>query len=80
VLQDSLREIKKLAEFMKVDASDEMLKTIDSLCQFDKMKKEKNVNEDPSEWRDNNPGMYRKGERLGKVRGWEGQRLGRVRG
>ncbi|XP_048732222.2 sulfotransferase 1B1-like isoform X2 [Ostrea edulis] len=60
--EDSLREIKRLADFLKVDVSDEMVRKIDSLCHFDKMKKEKNVNEDPSEWRDNNPGMYRKGQ------------------
>lgn len=37
---------------------------IGSLCQFDKMKKEKNAVKDISGWRDyNHPGMYKKGER-----------------
>lgn len=56
-------EITKLARFLGTEVSDELIQNIDSLCQFDAMKKEKNVTEDVTEWRDNNPGMYRKGER-----------------
>jgi hypothetical protein len=62
-MQDSLREIKKLAEFLKVEASEELLKTIDNLCNFETMKDEKNLIEDLPAWRNNNPGMYRKGKR-----------------
>ncbi|XP_061172334.1 sulfotransferase 1B1-like [Saccostrea echinata] len=60
--EDSIKEIKRLAGFLNVEASDELVTQINSLCQFDKMKNEKNSGEDLSEWRDNNPGMYRKGQ------------------
>lgn len=49
---------------MGTEVSDELIQNIDSLCQFDAMKKDKNAVKDVTEWRDNNPsGMYRKGER-----------------
>lgn len=67
--EDSNTEITKLAGFLGTEVSDELIRNIDSLCQFDAMKKEKNVTEDVTEWRDNNPGMYRKGQ-VGDWKNW----------
>ena len=61
ILQDSVSEILRLAKFLEVEASEDLVKAIDDLCSFDKMKKEKNKHEDVNEWKDKEPGMYRKG-------------------
>lgn len=67
--QNSLNEVKRLAKFLEVDLDESVLKQIDEMCQFDKMKKEKNKNENPDEWKDKEPGMYRKGQ-VGDWKNW----------
>jgi hypothetical protein len=39
------------------------VREIDDLCSFDKMKGDKNKHEDPTEWKNKQPGMYRKGNK-----------------
>lgn len=67
--QDSISEILRLAKFLEVEASEDLVKAIDDLCSFDKMKKEKNKHEDLNEWKDKEPGMYRKGQ-VGDWKNW----------
>ncbi|KAJ8308661.1 hypothetical protein KUTeg_013535 [Tegillarca granosa] len=68
ILRDN-ETVKRLAKFLEVDLDESVLKQIDEMCQFDKMKKEKNKNENPDEWKDKEPGMYRKGQ-VGDWKNW----------
>lgn len=59
--KDCVKEIGRLATFLKMDGSTALYEDIASQCNFKKMKKDKDVLEDTAEWKDNKPGMYRKG-------------------
>ncbi|XP_063429481.1 sulfotransferase 1B1-like [Mytilus trossulus] len=67
--QNSLNEIKRIAKFLEIEATDDLVQKIDDLCSFEKMKKEKNKHEDVNEWKDKEPGMYRKGQ-VGDWKNW----------
>ncbi|KAK3084922.1 hypothetical protein FSP39_021506 [Pinctada imbricata] len=54
-------QVKRIAEYLGKAASQELIKDIVDLCSFKKMKKEKDPLEDLNEWKDKQPGMYRKG-------------------
>ena len=62
VLQDSKSEIRNLAKFLEVEVDENLVRDIDDLCSFDKMKGDKNKHEDPTGWKNKQPGMYRKGK------------------
>jgi hypothetical protein len=51
-----------LAKFLEVEVDENLVREIDDLCSFDKMKGDKNKHEDPTEWKNKQPGMYRKGK------------------
>ena len=55
-------EIEKLSKYLEVKVDRELIVDIAEKCSFSSMKKEKDPMEDKSEWRDGQPGMYRKGE------------------
>jgi hypothetical protein len=61
-LQDNKSEIRNLAKFLEVEVDENLVRDIDDLCSFDKMKGDKNKHEDPTEWKNKQPGMYRKGK------------------
>ena len=44
-----------------MDCDKEFLQKVEDMCQFDKMKKDKDKIEDTSVWKEGKPGMYRKG-------------------
>lgn len=67
--QNSIEEIRRVAKFLDIDASNDLIKDINDLCSFDKMKKEKNKHEIAADWKDNQPGMYRKGQ-VGDWKNW----------
>lgn len=62
ILQDPIREVKRLCEFLEKDIELQVLRDIVHLCDFNKMKKDKDPLEDLDEWKDQQPGMYRKGK------------------
>ncbi|XP_078313949.1 sulfotransferase 1B1-like isoform X1 [Crassostrea virginica] len=67
--ENGTKEITKLAAFLEIDVGDDFVRSVNSLCQFDKMQQEKNKNETASMWRDKIHGMYRKGE-VGDWKNW----------
>ncbi|XP_033748045.1 sulfotransferase family cytosolic 1B member 1-like [Pecten maximus] len=59
--KDSVNEVSRLASFLKTEGTETLYKEIAKQCNFQKMKKEKDPLEDTAEWKDDKPGMYRKG-------------------
>ena len=57
-----IEEVEKLAKFLEVKAERNLVEDIVDKCDFSKMKKEKDPMEVKAEWRDGQPGMYRKGD------------------
>ncbi|KAJ8321379.1 hypothetical protein KUTeg_001061 [Tegillarca granosa] len=58
--KDGVKEIQKLAKFLGKEGDDQLYKDINTLCQFDRMKVEKDKGL-AEKWVDNKPGWYRKG-------------------
>ena len=50
-----------MAKFLDVECDKEFLKKVEDMCSFEKMKKDKDKIENKDEWKDGQPGMYRKG-------------------
>lgn len=67
--EDSKSEIRNLAKFLEVEVDENLVRDIDDLCSFDKMKGDKNKHEDPTGWKNKQPGMYRKGQ-VGDWKNW----------
>ncbi|KAL3857295.1 hypothetical protein ACJMK2_011980 [Sinanodonta woodiana] len=69
--KDDTKEIKHLARFLGVKEDEELIKSIAEACDFERMKKEKTPLEiaTADEWRDKEPGMYRKGQ-VGDWKNW----------
>lgn len=59
--KDCVKEIGRLATFLKTEGTETLYKDIADQCNFKKMKREKDPLEDTAEWKDDKPGMYRKG-------------------
>ena len=57
-------EIEKLSKFLEVKVDKELIADIAEKCSFSRMKKEKDPMENKAEWKDGQPGMYRKGENI----------------
>ena len=60
-LQNVIEEIEKLSNFLNIKVDRDLIEDIAKKCDFSNMKKEKDPMEDASEWKDGQPGMYRKG-------------------
>ena len=63
-LQDSYREVKKLAKFLEMPECDELCQSVANKCQFENMKKDKKGLEDEfwtNIWVNKIPEFYRKG-------------------
>lgn len=60
-LQSTEEEIKRLAEFLGVGCNSQLSQEICEMCSFSVMKQDKDPLEDASEWKQGEPGMYRKG-------------------
>ncbi|XP_062588049.1 sulfotransferase 1B1-like [Saccostrea cucullata] len=67
--QSPEHEIRNLAEFLAVSCSSDLSHDISAQCSFLVMKEEKDPLEDITEWKDGEPGMYRKGC-VGDWRNW----------
>ncbi|KAL3857294.1 hypothetical protein ACJMK2_011979 [Sinanodonta woodiana] len=69
--KDGTKEIKQLAQFLGVKADEELIKCIAGACDFERMKKEKNLLDiaTADEWRDKELGIYRKGQ-VGDWKNW----------
>jgi len=67
--QDSVKEIKKVSDFLGLKRDDRLIEEIADKCEFSKMKKEKDSMENKAEWKDGQPGMYRKGQ-VGDWKNW----------
>ncbi|VDI24742.1 Hypothetical predicted protein, partial [Mytilus galloprovincialis] len=60
ILQNNIKEIKRLAEFLCIKCEDQLIGEIGTKCQIENMKREKIQNNE--DWRDNTAGMYREGK------------------
>ncbi|OWF35183.1 sulfotransferase 1 family member D1-like [Mizuhopecten yessoensis] len=68
--QDPLRQVTRIAKFLEIDCDQAFLQEVTDLCQFDRMKKEKDaLGEQVDAWKDGVPGMYRKGQ-VGDWKNW----------
>ncbi|KAK3093124.1 hypothetical protein FSP39_011381 [Pinctada imbricata] len=67
--ENGMREIQRLAKFLEVDRDEKFIREVDELCQFDRMKKDKDKIENADEWKNGQPGMYRKGQ-VGDWKNW----------
>lgn len=67
--EDSVREIRKLSEFLGLKTDPGLMEAIADKCEFSNMKKEKDPLENKSEWKGGQPGMYRKGQ-VGDWKNW----------
>ena len=63
ILQNPVEEIDKLSKFLDVKVDTELTEDIAEKCSFSSMKKEKDPMENKDEWKEGQPGMYRKGNR-----------------
>ncbi|KAK3601961.1 hypothetical protein CHS0354_030680 [Potamilus streckersoni] len=69
---DSVAEVRRLTKFIGIPLSDELINAIAEKCSFHNMVKDKMGLEDEKwrkVWRDEKPGMYRKGE-VGDWKNW----------
>lgn len=64
-----IEEIEKLSNFLNIKVDRDLIEDIAKKCDFSYMKKEKDPMEDASEWKDGQPGMYRKGQ-IGDWKNW----------
>ncbi|KAK3603259.1 hypothetical protein CHS0354_007590 [Potamilus streckersoni] len=69
--EDSIKETRRLARFLNVKADDRLIQNISEACNFDRMKQDKDSidKEIADEWRDQQLGMYRKGQ-VGDWKNW----------
>lgn len=61
IFQSPQTEVKHLADFLEISCSNNLARDISAQCSFSIMKKDKDPLEDMAEWKNGEPGMYRKG-------------------
>lgn len=66
---DSVKEITKISDFLGLKTDPRLAEEIANKCSFDQMKKEKDPLENTVDWKDGQPGMYRKGQ-VGDWKNW----------